>query len=457
MNIDLSIFKEYDIRGVYPTSINENVAYVVGKAYGSYIQEKLGKKDCVVSHDNRLSSDALSVNLIRGLNESGCNVIDYGLTTTPMNYYGRYLNNMLGIMITASHNPKDDNGFKFSFDNLANARGPMIREFRDYLVAGKYLTGQGTLQQNDITEKYLTYLKDGVKLGNHKIKVVVDCGNGTTSIIARRVHEMINVDLVMMYDESDGTFPNHHPDPCVEDNLKDLKAKVVAEGADLGISYDGDGDRVGIVDDKGNYVPTDIYMIVIIRDIINKVNNKTFLYDVKCSKALEDEITRLGGTPICYRTGASYTQARTKELNLPFGGEFSGHIYFRDKVADMNSGIYAGLRMIEILSNTSKKLSELTADIPKYFATPEIKIPTDNDIKFQVIEKIKVFCESQNYSLNTIDGVRINFTNGWGLVRASNTGPNITIRCESSDEKSMNNLKDWLEKMVKTYTKEIKK
>ena len=457
MNIDLSIFKEYDIRGVYPTSINDEFAYTMGKAYGSYIQGKLNKKDCVVSHDNRLSSEALSSNLIKGLLETGCNVIDYGLTTTPMNYYGRYLNNMLGIMITASHNPKDENGFKFSFDNLANARGKMISDFKDYLLAGKFLSGEGKLQQNDITEKYLQYFKDGIKLGSKKLKVVVDCGNGTTSIIAKKIHEMFNIDLIMMYDESDGTFPNHHPDPCVEENLKDLKERVIKENADLGISYDGDGDRVGIIDDKGNYIPTDIYMIVIIRDLINKVNNKSFLYDVKCSKALEDEITRLGGNPICYRTGASYTQARVKELNLPFGGEFSGHIYFRDKVADLNSGIYAGLRLIEILSSTSSKLSELTSDIPKYFATPEIKIPTDNDIKFQVVEKVKTFCEAQKYSLNTIDGVRINFSNGWGLVRASNTGPNITIRCEAQDEESKNKLKEWLEKMVNTYSKELKK
>ena len=457
MNIDLSVFKEYDIRGVYPTSINDDLAYLIGKAYGSYIQEKFNKKDCVVSHDNRLSSEALSSNLIKGLLETGCNVINYGLTTTPMNYYGRYLNNMLGVMITASHNPKDDNGFKFSFDNLANARGKMIEEFRDYLLAGKFLEGNGTLQENDITQKYLEYMKSGIKLGHRRVKAIIDCGNGTTSIIARKIHELFNIDFEMMYDESDGTFPNHHPDPCVPENLKDLAKRVVETGADLGISYDGDGDRVGIIDNEGNYIPTDIYMILIIRDIINKVKNKTFLYDVKCSKALEDEIKRLGGTPICYRTGASYTQARTKELNLPFGGEFSGHVYFRDKVADMNSGIYAGLRMIEILSNTSSKLTDLTKDIPKYYATEEIKIPTDNAIKFQVIERIKELCEKQNYNLNTIDGVRINFTNGWGLVRASNTGPNITIRCESVDEKAMNDLKDWLIKLVNTYSNELKK
>lgn len=457
MNIDLSIFKEYDIRGVYPTSINENVAYIIGKGYGSYIREKLNQTCCIVSHDNRLSSDSLSSSLIKGILESGCNVIDYGLTTTPMHYYGRYLNNMLGIMITASHNPKDDNGFKFSFDMLANARGQMIVDFKNYILAGQFLSGNGTLQQNDITDKYLQYLKSGIKLGSHKRKIIIDCGNGTTGIIARKVHEMFNLNFEIIYEQSDGSFPNHHPDPCVLANLKDLRQKVLQEKADMGIAYDGDGDRVGIIDDKGNYIPTDIYMILIIRSMINNVKNKSFLYDVKCSKALEDEITRLGGTPICYRTGASYTQARTKELGLAFGGEFSGHVYFRDKVADMGSGIYAGLRLLEILSNTSNSLSELTSDIPKYYATEEIKIPTDNQIKFQVVEKVKAFCQSLNYSLNTIDGVRINFTNGWGLVRASNTGPNITLRCEATDEKSMKNLQNWLEKLVHTYKKELEK
>ena len=457
MNIDLSIFKEYDIRGVYPTSINENVAYIIGKGYGSYIRQKFNQSCCIVSHDNRLSSESLSSSLIKGILESGCNVIDYGLTTTPMHYYGRYLNNMFGIMITASHNPKDDNGFKFSFDMLANARGQMIVDFKNYIMAGQFLSGNGTLQQNDITDKYLQYLKAGIKLGSHKRKVIIDCGNGTTSIIARKVHEMFNLNFEIIFEESDGNFPNHHPDPCVESNLKTLKQKVLQEKADLGIAYDGDGDRVGIIDDKGNYIPTDIYMILIIRSIINNVKNKSFLFDVKCSKALEDEITRLGGTPICYRTGASYTQSRTKELGLAFGGEFSGHVYFRDKVADMGSGIYAGLRLLEILSNTSSSLSELTSDIPKYYATEEIKILTDNQIKFQVVEKVKAFCQSLNYSLNTIDGVRINFTNGWGLVRASNTGPNITLRCESADEKAMKNLQNWLEKLVHTYKKELEK
>ena len=453
MNIDYNIFRAYDIRGKYPDTINANVAYIVGKGYGSYIQEKLGKNTCVVSHDNRLSSEELTNALIKGITETGCNVINYGLTTTPMNYYARYLNNMLGIMVTASHNPKDDNGFKFSFDTLSNARGEMITDFKNYIIAGKFLSGNGTITNNDMTEKYIEYFLSGIKLGPNRRKVIIDCGNGVTCTVARKIHERFNIDFEIICEENDGTFPNHHPDPNVEENLAMLKKKVLQEKADLGIAYDGDGDRVGIIDNEGKYVTTEEFMILIIRDIINNVRNKTFLYDVKCSKSLEDEILRLGGTPFCYRTGASYTQAKTKEDNLAFGGEYSGHIYFRDKTNDIGSGIYAGLRLIEILSRTSSKLSELTKDIPKYYHTPEIRVNVDDNIKFQVVAKIKEFCISQNYALNTIDGVRINFTNGWALVRASNTGPNLTVRVESTDEVSMNRLKDFVLKLIETYKK----
>lgn len=453
MNIDFNIFRAYDIRGTYPETINANTAYIVGKGYGSYIQEKLNKNTCVVSHDNRLSSEELTNALIKGITETGCNVINYGLTTTPMNYYARFLNNMVGIMVTASHNPKDDNGFKFSFDNLANARGEMITDFKNYIMANKFLQGNGTVTNNDMTEKYLDYFVSGIKLGQHRPKVIIDCGNGATVTVARKIHEKFNIDFEIICEENDGSFPNHHPDPNVEDNLSMLKKKVLEEKADVGIAYDGDGDRVGIIDNEGKYVTTEEYMILIIRDIINSVKNKTFLYDVKCSKALEDEIVRLGGTPYCYRTGASYTQAKTKEENLAFGGEYSGHIYFRDKTNDIGSGIYAGLRIIEILSKTSMPLSSLTSDIPKYYHTPEIRVNVDDNMKFQVIEKIKEFCLSQNYNLNTIDGVRINFTNGWALVRASNTGPNLTVRVESSDESSMNRLKDFILNLIESYKK----
>lgn len=454
--MDYNIFRAYDIRGTYPKTINADIALTIGKGYGSYIQEKYNKNTCVVGHDNRLSSEELSNALIQGIISTGCNVIDYGLTTTPMHYYARYLNNMLGIMVTASHNPKDDNGFKFSFDNLSNARGSMIEDFKNYIIAGQFKTGTGTVTNSNMFDKYLEYMKLGITLGPRKIKAIIDCGNGVTCTVARKIHEKFNIDFEIICEENDGTFPNHHPDPNIEENLSMLKKKVLQEKADLGIAYDGDGDRVGIIDNEGNFVTTEEFMILIIRDIINNVKNKTFLYDVKCSKCLEDEIIRLGGTPYCYCSGASFTQAKTKEDNLAFGGEYSGHIYFRDKVNDCCSGIYGGLRIIEILSKTDKKLSELLSNIPKYYHTPEKRIEVADNIKFQVVDKIKDFCSSQGYSLNTIDGVRVNFTNGWFLIRASNTGPNLTLRAEAQDKDSMNKLQKFAEDLVETYTKQLK-
>jgi len=448
-----NIFREYDIRGTYPDTINETVAYTIGRSYGSYLKEKLNQTTCIVSHDNRVSSPALAAYLIKGITDSGLNVYNYGLTTTPMHYYARYIHNLFGIMITASHNPKDDNGFKFSFDNLSNARGEMIEDFKNYTFAGQFTSGTGTVSSGNITEKYVEFLRYGVEFGRRKRKVVIDLGNGTTSIIARKIFEKVNVDFEIIFEENDGRFPNHHPDPNVEENLAALKKEVVKNKADCGIAFDGDGDRLGIVDEKGNVIPTDHYMILIIRDIIDKVKNKTFLYDVKCSKALEDEIKKLGGTPICYRTGASYTQLKVKEDDIPFGGEYSGHLFFRDKIADVGSGIYAGLRLLELLSKTNKSLSELVSDIPKYYSTPEIKFPSKDETKFDVIDKIKEFCESQNWKLNTIDGVRVNFSTGWALVRASNTGPNITMRCEASDELGLNNLQKIFTDLVNTYNK----
>ncbi len=448
-----NIFREYDIRGIYPSEINETVAYTIGRSYGSYLQEKLNQKTCIVSHDNRLSSPVLAAYLMKGLTDSGLNVYNYGLTTTPMHYYARYIHNMFGIMITASHNPKDENGFKFSFDALANARGKMIADFKNYTFAGRFLSGNGTVSVGNITEKYVEFIRYGLEFGRHKRKVIIDVGNGTTSIVARKIFEKVNVDFEIIYEESDGHFPNHHPDPSVEANLESLKKAVIQNKADCGIAFDGDGDRIGIVDENGKCVPIDHFMILIIRDIIKNVKNKTFLYDVKCSKALEDEIKKLGGTSICYRTGASYTQAKVKEENLPFGGEYSGHLFFRDKIADMGSGIYAGLRLLEILSKTTEPLSKLLSDIPKYYSTPEIKFPSPDNVKFDVIKQIKEFCETKRWVLNTIDGVRVSFNTGWALVRASNTGPNITMRCEANTPEGLQNLQTIFTNLINTYNK----
>ena len=451
--MDDKIFREYDIRGVYPVDINEDIAYKIGLGYGSYLQEKLNQNMCIISHDNRLSSESLNENLIKGLLETGINVIDYGLTTTPMNYYARKRNNLMGIMITASHNPKDDNGFKFSFDNYANARGNMILEFKNYINKGNFLKGNGKLEKKNIEEDYINYVINNLKFGKRKIKVVLDPANGVSTIIARKIFEKLNLDLIMINEDSDGNFPNHHPDPSIEDNLSDLKKKVIEEKADIGIGFDGDGDRIGIVDELGNRVSIEDYGIIILRNIIDKVNNKTFLYDAKSSDTFKDEVEKLGGTPYISRTGSSYTMMEVAKNDIPFGFQYVGHISFNDRTFDTESAMYSSLRLIEILSKTNKTLSELVSTIPHYYNTEEEKFKTDDDIKYDIVYKIKDFCDKNNYYYKEIDGLKIIFQNGWGYIRASNTGPNLTLRCESKNKKDLENLYTFFKTLIIKYNK----
>lgn len=450
-NINPYIFRGYDIRGVYPETINEDVAYTIGKSYGSYIQD-LGKKECVIGHDNRLSSESLTQALITGILETGVSVTDLGLVTTPM-YYDAWivLNIPSGIMVTASHNPKDDNGFKFSFDERGNAKGKMIEDFYQYTIKGNFKEGKGTYQTYNIRPAYMELMKQSLSFGNRRVKAVIDLGNGTTSIIAKELYEMFPIDVTVLYGESDGSFPNHHPDPCVEENLTTLKQKVLELHADVGIGFDGDGDRLGIVSNEGKYIPTDLFMILIIRDIINKVDNKTFLYDVKCSKALEDEILKLGGTPYCYRTGNSYTKAKVAEMDLAFGGELSGHVYFRDKFPGFDSGLYAGLRLLEILSKTDKSVTELLEGVPKYYATEEIKFASPDDKKAKVVAEVEAYCKQKGYKMLTIDGIRVQFEDGWALVRMSNTGPNITARFEATTEERLQEIQAEFTALIEKY------
>ena len=454
-NINAEIFRAYDIRGTYPTTINEQTAFIIGKSYGSYLQEKYNKNTCIVSHDNRLSSETLTQNLIKGLVSSGINIISLGYTTTPMNYYARYLNQIPGIMVTASHNPKDDNGFKMSFDGMINARGEMIEDFKNYTLAGNFKNGQGRITNTNITDKYLEYLKYSLKFGRNKKKVVIDPGNGATTHIIRKVFDNVFCNPIYINDISDGSFPNHHPDPAVAENLMQLQKAVKDNRADFGVAYDGDGDRIGVVMENGEILQIEHLMLLYIKDMINSVSNKTFLYDIKCSKVMEDMIFLWGGKGICYRTGASYTQYKVAQDNLPFGGEYSGHLYFRDRDADCGSAIYASLRLLEILSRTNEKLSKLVKDFPKYYTTPEVKIPSDDSIKFNVVEQIKNYAKIENYPINDIDGVRITYTNGWVLVRASNTGPNLTFRAEATSEEGILALQNIYLPMIEKFNKPI--
>ncbi len=449
--MDKNIFREYDIRGVYPTQINEEVAYTVGRSYGSYIQEKLKRNICGVGRDNRLSSPQLSKELIKGIIDSGCNVIDFGLVTTPMYYYACLKANVIiGVMVTASHNPKDDNGFKFSFDHLGNARGEQIYDFRDYTMKGKFLNGTGEVTEFNPVLYYKSFIKENINMGDRKIKVVLDCGNGTTSLYAKDIYSQFpNLDITMICDESDANFPNHHPDPSVPENNKMLIDKVLEIGADLGIGFDGDGDRVGFITENGEFMPIDKAMIAYIRDINDKVSNKSYLFDVKCGKALEDEIIKLGGNPVVYRTGNSWTRYEVNKMKYPFGGEYSGHMYFTDRWPGLDSGLYNGLRMLEILSHTNKKFSQLVDNINIYYNTPEIKMAVSDDIKFNVVAKVKEYAVNKGYKIIDVDGVRVQFEDGWALVRASNTGPNLTLRFEANSEERLNEIQKEFESVVK--------
>lgn len=447
--INPHIFREYDIRGIYGDDITEDVAYTIGKSFGTYIK-KLGFLKTVIGHDNRLSSPTLSEALIKGILETGVDVINLGLVTTPMYYFSKYhLELYSGIMITASHNPKEYNGFKMSLSKIGNAYGKGITDFRDFTKTLDFDNGNGTEIKLDLKNSYLKLLKKSIDLGPRKIKVVADCGNGTGSIIIKEVLDMLPIEYELIYSESDGNFPNHHPDPSVKENMIDLGKKVVELGYDFGFGVDGDADRVGIVDEKGNVIPTDLFMAIVYRHLYKTMKNKKALFDVKCSKALIDDLERLGLEPVMYRTGNSYTNMKMQEGDFDFGGEYSGHVFFRDKFPGFDDGIYGGLRMIEILSNTNKKISELLEGINHYYSTEEIKVAVKEETKFEIVEKVKEYAKQKNYDMITLDGIRVTFEDGWALIRASNTGPNLTVRFEANTESRLNELQNEFMNIIK--------
>ena len=287
-------------------------------------------------------------------------------------------------------------------------------------------------------------------MGSRKLKVVLDCGNGTTSLFTKDIYSQFpNLDITMICDESDARFPNHHPDPSVEENDQMLKDKVLEIGADIGLGFDGDGDRVGFISDKGKFIPIDQAMIIYIRSINDKVSDKSYLFDVKCSKALEDEILKLGGNPIWYRVGASWTKYGTKKNNYPFGGEYSGHMYFTDRWPGQDSGLYNGLRMLEILSKTDKSITELLSNINHYYNVPETKVKVTDDTKFDIVNDVLEYAKSKNYPILDLDGVRVNFEDGWALVRASNTGPNLTVRYEATTKARLQEIKNEFDEQIR--------
>ena len=452
MVINKEMFREYDIRGVYGEDLSGEVAYKIGLAFGTKLRE-LNIPSTVVAYDNRLSSVELEENLVKGLMETGINVKRLRLATTPMCYFAaNYLKTNCSMMITASHNPKEYNGFKFSYNGIHNAYGDSVREIYDIIMKGEFASGNGSYEDVDIHNEYIDLVVSKLNFGPRKIKVVYDPGNGTGSIIADDVFANIpEVESIGIFNESDGNFPNHHPDPCISENLDVLKQKVVELHADLGVGYDGDADRVGFVDEKGTFIEIDKFLAIMWKYLYDKVEKKECLFDVKCSKTLEDELIKLGVKPVEYRTGNSYTRAASTEGDYPLSGELSGHVYFRDKFPGYDDGIYVGMRLIEMLSNTDRPLSSFLDELVKYYSTPEIKVKVTDETKFEIVSKMKDYCDSKGYRYITLDGVKAKFDDGFALVRASNTGPNITMRFEATTESRLNELKNEFESELNKY------
>ena len=453
--LNRDIFREYDIRGD-SSNIDDDTAYTIGLGYGSKLIN-LKKNVCLVGHDNRLSSERITNALLKGITDSGVDVVYIGLTTTPMHNFAMLnLKIESGIMVTASHNPKNDNGFKFSYENYQNVYGKKIKDFYNFLLEGEFKKGNGTISYTNVKEKYIKKLLENINL-NKKLKVIIDCANGTTSILARDVFDRLDIDVDYLYDVSDGNFKNHHPDPFDKENMMPLEDYVKTFKYDLGIAFDGDGDRVGFVDNLGRIVDIDKFMALIIRDILPKTNNKTILYDVKCSNTLKDEIIKLGGTPYMYRTGGNtYVKSKVKEMDISFGGELSGHVIFRDKYLGIDDGIYAALRFIEFLSNQDEKVSKLVDSLNKYYSTPEIKIPSSDDTKFSCINNIRHEIDREkDVKITTIDGLRVDYEDSWALVRASNTGPNLTARFEARTEEKLEEIKEKYLKLIEKYNKVV--
>ncbi len=433
--MNYNILRENDIRGEYPSEINEKAVIKIGKAFAYYLTEK-GIETCIIGHDNRLSSQSLNDILIKTVLSSGINVIDIGLVTTPMLNYACITSEIpYGIMITASHNKASDNGLKIFGENYLHLRQDELKKLYSYIKEEKETSGKGSLSTLNIRDKYINMLIS--KFGRINKKVVIDCGNGTASTIVKDIFSKIFFDVNYINCTSDGSFPIHNPDPNVPENLKWLIDMVKLKNADLGIAVDGDCDRVGIVDNNGNIITTDYLIAIYAKDIIPLNQNKNVLIDIKCSSVIASTIKKMGGKSIMVKNGSAYIESLMYDTPALIGGEYSGHIFFKDDYYGYDDGFYAGLRLAKILNDKNTLASNLTSDMKKLPNTPEIRVKVTDDNKFTIVNKIKEYAKEKSYSCNFIDGVRVDYKEGFALVRASNTGPYLTLRFEASTEEEL--------------------
>lgn len=445
-----NIFRQYDIRGIIDKELNRDIAADIARAFATYAH-RYDKNKILVGMDNRLSSPSLHEVIIETLRNSGCDVVDLGLVITPAFYFAaRHLKIEAGIMITASHNPSEYNGCKMLLGE-STIYGEQIQEIRRIIEKQAYLTSlsKGTLAKVDIKEEYLQTIVNRIHPGPNIPRIVLDCGNGTASLFAPELYRRLGCEVTELYCESDPHFPHHHPDPVNPDNMQDLIKKVHETGASIGIGIDGDGDRLGVVDASGNLIWGDMLMILFWREILPRYPNSPCIVEVKCSQSLIDEIEKLGGKPYIYKTGHSLIKAKMKELKAVFTGEMSGHMFFADDYYGFDDALYAGARLISLLSHSRQTIEEMLSDVNKYYSTPEIRIPGSDDTKFEKVNQVLNYFRTK-YTIIDIDGARIIFPDGWGLVRASNTGPELIVRCEGKTPEALEAIKSELFSFLRT-------
>ncbi len=434
------IFREYDIRGVVGKDLTQDSVTMLGKGIGTYFVRQ-GKRKISIGGDVRLSTEDLKQWLAEGINSTGVDIVDIGAVPTGAQYFSLYhLEVDGGIMITGSHNPPEFNGFKISLDS-GPVYGEMIQDIYRIIESGDFASGDGDVTKENIREAYLKDIADRVDL-KRPVKVVIDCGNGAGSLVACELFDRIGAEATYLFCEPDGTFPNHHPDPTVLEFIQDLIAKVRETGAELGIGFDGDADRVGVVDENGNVIFGDKLTLILAREVLQRKPGSQIIFDVKCSQALEEVIKADGGKPLMWKTGHSLAKIKMKETGAPLGGEMSGHIFISDNFWGYDDAIYVAARLLDIVSRSDRKMSEHLDGIPNYPSTPEIRAEAESDAeKFRIAKEAADYFKA-NYDVIDVDGVRIKFEDGWALVRASNTQPVIVLRFEANTEERLAEIQE---------------
>jgi phosphomannomutase/phosphoglucomutase len=447
-----TIFREYDIRGVADRDLASADVVQLGRAIGTYLQRCAGKK-LNVARDVRLSSERLRDAIVEGLTASGCDVTDVGAVPTPLLYYSVFhLNADGGVMITGSHNPAEYNGFKIVAGG-GTIHGEQIQDVRRLIETGDLANGKGTASEYDIVTPYVNELAKQFDF-DRRIKVVVDAGNGAAGPAMHRILERLNVDATELFFDMDGRFPNHHPDPTVEENLEALVAAVKRENADLGIAFDGDADRIGAVDENGRVIWGDYLLLIYAREILSRKPGATFIGEVKCSQVMYDELNKLGARAIMYKTGHSLIKAKMKQEHAELAGEMSGHMFFADRYYGFDDALYSACRLIEIVARSGKPLSAQIADLPQTVTTPEIRVDTPDEIKFDVVARVTEHFRNTHKVID-VDGARVLFPEGWGLVRASNTQPVLVMRFEATRPELLDQYRREVEHVVEEAKQQV--